>query len=118
MTDKTEKANDNKDYVINLRVSRATYEKLKSKAAENRDTLSGFVRKAIDDSAEIISDLSNDVFGKRKKDFGNVDSYHEVEVAKNIKCAQCGEDIPAGETATVGETKSGRKYYFCGKCRS
>lgn len=111
--------NENKDYIINLRVSRATYNKIKDKAKENGETISNLVRKAIDDGADIISDLSNEIFGKGGKDkFGDVISYHKAEAAKEIDCDRCGKKIPAGAAVTIGETKSGRGYYFCPKCRS
>lgn len=110
---------DAKDYIINLRVSRATYNKIKEKAKENSETISNLVRKAIDDSSEIISDLSKDIFGKnRKKDFDDIASYHKVKAAKEISCDNCGAKIRAGEAATLGETRSGRGYYFCAKCRN
>jgi uncharacterized protein (DUF1778 family) len=108
---------ENKDYIINLRVSRATYEKIKERAKENSETVSNLIRKAIDDSAEIISDISEEVFGKNKKDFKDVVSYHDAESAKEMECAKCKDEIPSGAVLAVGETKSGKKYYFCRKCR-
>src|SRR3989344_4274039 len=57
MTEK-EKKEESKDYIINLRVSRATYDKVKQKAKENRETVSNLLRKVIDDSAEIVTDFS------------------------------------------------------------
>ena len=114
-----DKNNDeNKDYIINLRVSRATYEKVKEKARENRESISNLVRKAVDDSVEIISDLSDEIFGKDKNaKFKDVVSYHRVKTAKEIKCDKCSVLIPSGETATIGETASAKKYFFCQNCK-
>ena len=106
----------NKDYIINLRVSRATYEKIKSKAKENSETISTLIRKTIDDSAEIIGDLSDELFQKRDK-FKDIIGYHRFKTAQELECSQCHGKIPAGETATVGETEKSKKYFFCKVCR-
>ncbi len=109
--------NDNKDYIINLRVSRATYEKIKQKAKENRESISSLVRKTVGDSVEIISDLSNELLGKDKKgEFKDIISYHKVKVAQEIKCNKCSMNVPIGEIVTVGETMGVKKYFFCSNC--
>ncbi len=109
---------ENKDYIINLRVSRDTYEKIKEKAKENRESVSNLVRKAIEDSSEIISDLSGELFGKgRKGEFKDVVSYHKAKTAKEMECAKCGTKIASGEIATIGETRGAKKYFFCENCR-
>src|SRR4051812_17231620 len=103
---------NNKDYIINLRVSRATYEKIKTKAKENRESVSNLVRKAIEDSAEIISDLSEELLGKDKASkFKDVVSYHKAKAAQELGCDNCGAGIPAGEIATIGETAGAKKYF-------
>jgi len=109
--------NENKDYIINLRVSRKTYDKIKSKAKENRETISNLLRKVIDDSSEIISDLSCDVFGDGKK-FNDIISYHKVFLAQDVDCSKCNQKISSGESVTVGETKTNKKYYFCLNCKA
>ena len=106
----------NKDYILNLRVSRVTYEKIKHKAKENSESISTLIRKAISDSAEIIDDLSGELFQKRDK-FKDVIGYHRFKTAQKIECSQCHSEIPAGETATVGETEKSKKYFFCKVCR-
>lgn len=105
-----------KDYIINIRVSRATYEKIKQKARENRDTISNLIRKTIDDSSEIISDLSRDLFGK-KKPFADIASYHRARLAREQECAGCKVGLAIGEIVTVGQTPGGKSYYFCQACR-
>src|SRR5579872_6087706 len=106
-----------KDYIINLRVSRATYEKIKTKASENRDTVSNLIRKVIEDSSDIMQDLSRDIFGEpKKKSFDDVVGYHEITLAREMECARCGKVMKKGAKAEVGETKSGTHYYFCGTC--
>lgn len=111
-------AEDNKNYVINLRVSKATYEKIKQKARENRESISNLVRKAVEDSSEIISDLSEEIFGKGKDNkFQDVASYHKSKAAKDIKCDKCGAAIAAGAGVTVGETTGAKKYFFCENCK-
>ena len=107
----------NKDYIINLRVSRTTYEKIKHKARENSESISNLIRKAIDDSTEIIGDLSEELFSKRDK-FKDIVGYHRFRTAQELECSQCHSKIPAGETATVGETEKSKKYFFCKECRS
>ncbi|KKR15361.1 MAG: hypothetical protein UT43_C0002G0018 [Parcubacteria group bacterium GW2011_GWC1_39_29] len=106
----------NKDYIINLRVSRATYEKIKHKAKENGDSISTLIRKAISDSAEIIDDLSSELFQKQEK-FKDILGYHRFKTAQELECSQCHGKISEGETATVGETEKSKKYFFCKNCR-
>jgi hypothetical protein len=106
----------NKDYIINLRVSRETYDKIKQKAKENQESISNLVRKAIDDSAEIVSDLREDIFGKRDK-FKDVVGYHKSKAAQEIICAKCGLTISPNATITVGETTGVKKYFFCERCK-
>lgn len=106
---------DNKDYVINLRVSRATYDKIKRKAKENQESISNLVRKAIDDSTEIIADLSDDLLGKRSK-FKDIVGYHKSKAAQGLECARCEEKIAPGDAVIVGETEGAKKYFFCENC--
>ncbi|MBI2623810.1 MAG: hypothetical protein HYW65_04590 [Candidatus Liptonbacteria bacterium] len=107
---------DSKDYVINLRVSRATYDKIKRKAVENKESISNLIRKAIDDSAEIIGDLSSEILGKRDK-FKDVVGYHKAKAARDLECARCGTAIAAGGVVTVGETEGAKKFFFCENCK-
>ncbi|MFA6586227.1 MAG: hypothetical protein WCS86_03665 [Candidatus Paceibacterota bacterium] len=112
------KNKDNKDYIINLRVSRATYEKIKQKAKENRESTSNLVRKIVDDSIEIISELSDELLGKGGNNkFKNIVGYHKVKVAQELKCDKCDTIIHVGETVTVGETTGTKKYFFCKNCK-
>ncbi len=106
----------NKDYIINLRVSRDTYEKIKNKAKENSESISTLIRKAINDSAEIIGDLSNEIFQKKDK-FKDIVGYHRFRTAQELECSQCHSKIPLGEIVTVGETEKSKKYFFCKTCR-
>ena len=53
---------DKKDYILNIRISRALYDKVTKKAYENRETTSHLLRKIIEDSAEIVGDLSEELF--------------------------------------------------------
>jgi formamidopyrimidine-DNA glycosylase len=107
-----------KDYIINLRVSRETYEKIRQKAKENQESVSNLIRKAIDDSAEIFSDLTDELFGRSKSGkFENVTSYHKSKAAKELKCDNCGAVIAAGAPVTVGETTGAKKYFFCENCK-
>jgi len=109
---------ENKDYIINLRVSRATYEKIKNKAKENRESISNLVRKTVDDSIEIISDISNELRGKDKNSkFKDVIGYHKIKAAQELECDQCDAKITPGDVATVGETAGAKKYFFCQNCK-
>ena len=108
-------SDDRKDYIINLRVSRKTYEKLKARASENRETMSNLARKVIDDGMEIIGDVSDELLGKDKKNTDVCYTY-EVHLAKDDVCNQCGCVLKKGKKVIVGEKKSGRKYCFCTKC--
>ena len=107
----------NKDYIINLRVSRSTYNKIKEKAQENRESVSNLVRKAIDDSSEIISDLSDEIFGRKGDKFKDVAVYYKARIAKEAECANCKKKLAKGSMATVGETQGAKKYFFCDNCR-
>jgi len=110
-----------KDYVINLRVSRQTYQKIKDKAKKNGNTISSLLRAVIDDSAEIISDLSQDLSGapysSPKNRFSDITAYHRAVLAQARPCDNCRTEMIKGEITTIGETAKGPAYYFCGKCK-
>lgn len=108
-------SDDRKDYIINLRVSRDTYEKLKSRATENRETLSNLTRKVIDDGLEIVNDLSDELFGAKKSSSDIVYTY-QVHLEQERKCDECRCVISKGETVTIAELQSGRKRCLCSKC--
>jgi hypothetical protein len=108
---------DNKDYVINLRVSKQTYEKIKDKARKNGDTISSLLRGIINDSAEIISDLSHDLRGGKTTTFDDVVSYHRGTLAQERTCDSCGIHMTKNEVVTIGETDTGAAYYFCSRCK-
>ena len=107
---------DNKEYIINIRVSKETYDKLKVKAKENSESLSSLVRKTLDDSYEIFSDLKKDIFGGFNKGTDNILHYQKVIIAKDVDCQRCGAKIIKSSQAYLGETKSGAGKYFCIDC--
>lgn len=107
---------NNKEYIINIRVSKDTYNKLKEKAKENSESLSSLVRKTIDDSWEIFKDIKKDLFGDEGKGNGSVLHYQKVIVAKDVECDRCHSPITKGTQVFLGETKSGTKKYFCSDC--
>lgn len=107
---------DKKDYILNIRISRDTYEKLKTKAKDNRESLSHLVRSVIDDGLEIIDDVSNELFGKSpKKD--DIQYYYDVELAHNTACSRCSKKLKKGAKAFVAETNLGKKRYVCNECK-
>lgn len=107
---------DNKDYIINIRVSKNTLNKLKNKAKENSQSLSDLVRKTLDDSWEIFGDFKEDLFGKNEKSVNGVDYFQKVIVAKDTSCEKCGTAIPKATEAYLGITETGAKKYFCTLC--
>jgi len=107
---------DNKEYILNIRVSKDTYDKLKRKARENKETLSGLVRKTIDDSYELLGDLKKDLFGEENKGRDGLVYYQKVTAARDIECDRCHRIVPKGSAIFMGETKSGAKKYFCTEC--
>jgi len=107
---------NSKDYVLNIRVSKDTLNKLKNKAKENSQSLSDLVRKTLDDSWEIFGDLKEDLFGKDEKSANGVDYYQKVIVAKDVNCEKCGSPISKASEAYLGITKVGAKKYFCNSC--
>lgn len=109
---------DNKDYILNLRVSKETYDKIKNKAKKNGHTISALLRGVIDDSVEIISDISNDLAGKKhSQKFSDIISYHKAVLAQSKKCDNCDAGMVPGDLTTIGETASDKTYYFCSRCR-
>lgn len=103
----------NKDYIINVRVSKETYNKLKRKAKENSESLSELVRKTFSDGMEILGDLKSELFNSNQDGFAH---YQHVVVAQDLNCARCDAAIPRGSKAILAETESGEKKYFCGAC--
>ena len=102
-----------KDYLFNIRLSRQTYDKLKSKAMENRESVSNLARKMLNDGLEILDDISEELFdGKfRKKD--EIVYYCEGIILTETSCHECGEKLKTNEKIKIGETKKGKKHYFC-----
>lgn len=107
--------NDNKEYIVNIRVSKDTYNKLKNKAKENSQTLSDLIRKTLDDSYEIFSDIRKDLFGDDKNKNGMI-YYQKAILARDIHCDVCGNIVKKGTDIFIGETKNGNKKYFCNDC--
>lgn len=107
-----------KDYIINLRVSRKTYDKIKDRAKKNGETISNLIRSIINDSAEVISDLSSELTGKKTKDkFADIVSYSRAVLAQSRPCDNCGKEMAKGETVIAGETATRARYYFCPSCK-
>ena len=104
-----------KDHIINLRLSKATYSKLKERAKANSESLSDLVRTTLNDSLEIMGDISHDVFGTKKKT-DKVMHYYEVILTEPVACAKCSVRIKKGTKALLGETQSGKKRYACIAC--
>ncbi|MBI4122065.1 MAG: hypothetical protein HY461_01915 [Parcubacteria group bacterium] len=104
-----------KDYIINIRVTKDTYDKVRDSAKANSESISNFIRTVITDSVDVISDFAEGLTG-RKHSFKDIVSYHKAKLAKAIACGKCGATIAAGAIATIGETSSAKKYYFCPNC--
>ena len=101
MTDK------NKDYILNIRVSRETYEKVKDMAKENSESVSALIRKVIKDSDEILGDIF-----PRKDKWGDIKTYSTEKAARDIECEKTGKKIKKGSSVIVGQTSSGKRHYF------
>lgn len=95
-----------KDHILNIRVSKETYEKIKGMAHENSETVSNLVRKVIRDSAEIFDDVFN------VNHWSDIKTYSTEKAACDIVCEKSGKKIKKGGTVIVGETSSGRRHYF------
>jgi len=108
--------NENKDYILNIRISKKTYEKVKDLAKENAQSVSHLVRKVINDGLDIASDLSEDIFGKGKKETNIISYYHGI-AGRDIWCAKCGRKIKMGQKIVIGESTFEKKYYFCVNCK-
>ena len=103
-----------KDFIINLRVPRKLYETIKSKAHENRETISSLARKLFEDGCEIFSDLTNEIFPGKKEE--SVYSY-EVKAEGSLACSKCKKKIKKGEKVKIYETQNGKKIINCLKCK-
>lgn len=107
-----------KDYIINLRVSKDTYEKIKERSCKNRETISNLVRTIINDSIDTANDLSSELLGsKKKKADENVVSYQRGVMAQDKKCDDCDCDMKNGDTIIIGETATNARRYFCKTCK-
>lgn len=105
----------NKDRLLNIRISKKTYDRVKQAAEENKESVSNLVRKIISDCLEITHDISQDIFNKTETT--KIFTYYQGVTAQNIICTKCHKKIKAGNKITIGETTTGKKYYFCSKCR-
>ena len=106
---------DKKDSILNLRISRELYEKIKKKAQENRETISCAARKIMEDGCDIFSGLSAELFPPSKSD-ENLYSY-EAKATSSLICAQCARRIKKGEKIHIIENKRGKKI-ICTRCHS
>lgn len=110
-----------KDYILNIRISRDTFDKIKNRASENKETISSLLRKVIDDSSEIIGDLSNEIFDTRKKGKANnvpdIACFYSAKTAKAVTCQKCKKSIKKGTKVEIGEDAKGQKYFFCETCK-
>lgn len=103
----------NKDYIFNLRLSRDTVEKLKTKAKENGETASHFARKLLNDGLEVFGDLREDIFPKSSVPLKDqVIHRYEVILMKDEVCCETEKKLKKGTKAIVGETEKGKKHYF------
>lgn len=107
---------DNKDYILNIRLSKDTYQKVKNLAKENAESVSHLVRKVIHDGLDIASDITKDVFGNDKK-APNIINYYNGIAAQDIACSECNQKIKSGQKIVIGESAFGKKYYFCVSCK-
>lgn len=101
MTDK------NKDYILNIRVSKETYEKVKDIAQENSESVSALIRKVIKDSEEILGDIF-----PSKGHWDDIKTFSTEKAARDIVCEKTGKKIKKGSPVVVGQTSSGKRYYF------
>jgi formamidopyrimidine-DNA glycosylase len=108
--------NESKNYILNIRLSQNTYQKVKNLAKENAESISQLVRKVIYDGLDIASDISEDILGKNKKT-SNITNYYRGTAAQGLTCANCGHKIKSGATITIGESSFGKKYYYCSNCK-
>lgn len=107
---------DNKDYILNIRISKDTFSKVKSKAKENKESVSALVRKIIDDSYEVMGDLKKDIFNDANS-AEDLECFSQVVMAKNTKCAKCGKGIKKGAVAIKAEDEEGKKHFYCQSCK-
>lgn len=108
------KQEEKKDYIINLRISRKTCDKLKQKAKENGQTLSSLIRKTVNDGLDIMGDVSDELLGKEKK---NKTAYHHIVVAnKDLKCTGCDKTIDKNTTIFTNGATGEHRENLCGSC--
>ena len=109
---------DKKDYILNIRISRALYDKVTKKAYENRETTSHLLRKIIEDSAEIVGDLSEELFHTdRHKKQKPASYYFDAVLVENDVCEKCERIVKEGESVRVMEMPDGTRAYVCDACR-
>ena len=89
---------DKKDYIFNLRLSRETVDKLRSRAVENGQTASQLARTMIKDGLEVFGDISEDLFGstatkKSEKKKNEVVYYYDAILAHDTECADTGKKL-------------------------
>jgi len=92
---------------LNIRVSRETYEKVKGMAKENSESVSALIRKVIKDSEEIIGEVF-----PRKDKWDSIKTFSTEKAARDIACEKTGKKIKKGSPVVVGQTSSGKRYYF------
>lgn len=110
--------NITKNHILNLRVSKKTYEKISDRAKKNGKTISNLIRSIISDSVEVVTDISSDLMGKNPKEkFQSIVSYHKAKLAQDMLCDNCGVTLKKQTAVIIGETLTGTRYFFCEKCK-
>lgn len=107
-----------KDCIVNLRVSKETYEKIKERAKRDGDTASSLIRSLIQDSIDTVADLSSEFLSEEDKPDAEIVSYHKGVLAQGRVCKNCDHEMKEGDAVTIGETSTGRRSYFCLDCKS
>ena len=106
-----------KDCILNLRVSKETYEKIKERAKRDGDTASSLIRSLIQDSIDTVADLSFEFLSEADKQDTKIVSYHKGVLAQGRECENCRHTMKEGNAVVIGETSTGRRSYFCLDCK-
>ncbi len=99
--------NNNKDYILNIRVSKETYKKVKDMAKDNSESVSALIRKVLKDSEEILGDIF-----PHKSGWDSIKTFSTEKAARDIVCEKTGKKVKKGSPVVVGQTSSGKRYYF------
>ena len=117
---------ENKDHVLQARVSSSMYDKLVEQASRLRVPVSNLVRNILEDSIRMVGNIVEGSLeiaevlgtGVSDKELSEVLGWQPLVANRRLTCNRCGKAVEKGDTAmtSVG-SPTGRTIVICEGCK-